>query len=59
MESDAVESIFRLAQKGKLIWIVSDAVLREINANPDEERRSKVLALLRWPMKTRHCRIRS
>ncbi len=48
LESDAVESIFRLIQKGKCLWIASDAVLREINANPDEESRNKVRALLRW-----------
>jgi len=48
LESDAIESIFRLIQKGKCLWIVSDSVLREINANPDEESRNKVRALLRW-----------
>ncbi len=48
LESDAVESIFRLCQSGRFEWVISEAVFAEVEANPDEDRRNKVLALLKW-----------
>jgi predicted nucleic acid-binding protein len=49
LETAAMERLLRAARTGQLCWIASSVLLVEIENNPDQQRRSSALALLRFP----------
>lgn len=45
-EAEAVESILGLMRRGRMLWISSEALIDEIDRNPDNDRRLKNTELL-------------